>query len=467
MLGRLARILATFATLTAAALASTPAATGSTTHQSGVLTMPDVITQGLTARASVALSPAVKGRVVVLQVRVAGAWRAVARGAENREGLVAWRVNTTLSGIRSFRVRAQATKTLPPYVSAPSRTRIATLRLVSTGPDAAAQPTLSDDGSLVAYVAEDPDGSHWADIRLWRRATGTVEVVTSGDGESLDPALTGDGSQLFFDSTANDLDGEHAHRDLFVHPVDGSGFTRLTSGNANSSFPQPTSDGSLVAFTSTATDLAPDTVAHLQVFVLDTELESIARVTNGNGNSDFPAISDDGSRVVFSSTATDLLGAPGVDGWSDIFSLDAGVTTSLAAGDGDSNGTTMSRDGNTVAFQSLASDLLGKRAEPRRDVFVVKDGTMRRLGARLLGGAQPALSGDGTLIAFAGVGQDGMGRLVMSDLTGSTSYAVLPTAASAPAVSETGRFVVFVTPEALTTDDTDAGSDVYVWDRGY
>jgi len=467
MIGWPSRFVVVIVSLAAAALASPLPANGNEVRQAGSLVMPDVVTEGLPARASATLTPAVHGRVVALQVRNARAWRTVARGEENRAGEVRWRLDTTLTGQRLFRLRAHPTTTLPTYVSATVRVQVATLQRVSDGTDSASQPTISDDGSVIAYTAEDPEGAHWPDIRLWRRTTGVVEVVTNGDGDSVDPALSGDGSLLFFDSVANDLDGAHAHRDIFVRPVDGSGFTRLTSGNANSSLPHPTTDGSLVAFTSFATDFAPATAPHLQIYIYDGALDQVSRVTNGDGNSDFPSISDDGGRVVFSSTATDLLGAPAGDAWSDIFSAEGGVTTALAAGDGDSEWTTMSRDGSTVAFQSLATDLLGKRTDLRRDVFVVRDGTIRRLGGRLLGGAQPALSGDGSLIAFSSIGQDGLGRLVFRDLTGSSSYAVLPVAALQPRASGTGRYVVFTTTDALEPGDTDATPDVYLWDRGF
>ena len=406
-----------------------------------------------------------RGRQVELQVRDNGTWKTLAKDRESRQGRVSWQVDTKLSGRHLFRLRATATTTLPTYVSPTTAVQIATLRRVSRGADAAYHPTISDDGGIIAYSTESSDGSRFSDIRLWRGTTGKVEVAVSGDGDSANPALSGDGSQLFFDSVAS-LDGAHAARDIFVHPVDGIGFARLTTGNGPSGYPRTTTDGRFVVFVSWATDLVPGTVQHQQVYQLDRQSGVITRITNGDANSDFPVVSDDGGRVVFTSTAADLLTTPDSDGLSDVYSSSGGTTDGLAAGDGNSFWTAISGDGTTVAFHSDAGDLVSGDTNATRDVFVARTGSLTRLSAAWSGAAQPALSGDGSFISYAAFTKNGSPRLVFQSLTSTRSYAALPANAQAPEVSLTGRYVAFTSGDGLVGSDTNGVSDVYLWDRG-
>ena len=70
-------------------------------------------------------------------------------------------------------------------------------------------PSISDDGRYVVYesVASDlvtPD-SGLSDIFIYDTLTGTTEFVVHGNGNSGQPAISGDGSTIFFTSLATDL----------------------------------------------------------------------------------------------------------------------------------------------------------------------------------------------------------------------------------------------------------------------
>ncbi len=436
-------------------------------QQGGTLRIADVLTRGLPARASATLTPAVPGRAVDLQMRKDGTWRTVATDHESRAGWVSWRTTTFLKGAQRFRLRAAPTRTLPAYVSEVEPVQVATLRRLSSDGDQAFAPTISDDGGAVAWVAGSPTGAHNSDIRLWRRSTGTVDVVTTGDADSFSPALSGDGTELFFDSLADNLDGANPFGQVYVHPVGGMGVSRVTDGNQWSLFGRPTDDGSQIVFLSFATDLVPGPQqGPQQVFLLDRGSGDYTRITNGNGQSDQPAIAGDGSRVVLSSSATDLL-PPDPNFHYDIYLWSGGTLTRSATGNGDSSLPTISDDGATFAFDSFASDLVAGDRNDSFDVFVVRNGQTSRASAGMARATSPALSGDGSLLAFSGATKADDAVVVLKTLGGTTTYAPLLTDSGDPQVSETGRFVAFVSFDRLVPADTNTVADVYLWDRGF
>ena len=270
--------------------------------------------------------------------------------------------------------------------------------------------------------------------------------------------------------------------------------------------PSVSDDGQRVAFYSTATELTPDldTNGTFDVFVRDrgagtTTLVSVAAAGGaGDSYSFFPDLSGDGRYVAFESVAGDL--APGdAPGWKDIFrrDLQLGVTELVSAGasgavpNGASQQPSISADGSRVAFESTATNLGPPDTGPTRDVYVrdLVTGvtTMASLkstgGQSILGSSRPALSADGTMVAFEGSG------LVPLDLNGATDVHVRDLVAGTttrvstdgvgregngystdPAISADGRFVAFssVADNLLLEDHAPwPYRQVYVKDRSY
>lgn len=210
-------------------------------------------------------------------------------------------------------------------------------------------------------------------------------------------------------------------------------------GNGPSVRPSVSFDGSQIAFDSGATNLIPgggiDANGALDVFVRDRttgslELVSRQNLADGGGlanSASFTAaISRDGRHVAFTSAATNLIpgGGPDVNGirW-DIFVFDRATQglelvsrQAVAAGgaqaDFDSENPVISGDGNFIAFQSLARNLGG--AEPDglfTDIFVLDRTTgsldwICRQGMAEGGAAannsclNPSISADGRFVAF-------------------------------------------------------------------
>jgi len=90
------------------------------------------------------------------------------------------------------------------------------------------------------------------------------------------------------------------------------------AANASSSWPSISDDGRYVAFQSGATNLAgTDLDVYRDVFVRDRQLGVTTRLSNRNFESEMPAISGDGQRVVFHTRANNIL-ASDTNGLQDV-----------------------------------------------------------------------------------------------------------------------------------------------------
>ncbi|MGH2537890.1 MAG: TolB family protein, partial [Candidatus Promineifilaceae bacterium] len=137
-----------------------------------------------------------------------------------------------------------------------------------------------------------------------------------------------------------------------------------TQGNYDSGLSSVSADGRYVAFTSGASNLvAGDTNGLFDVFVHDRDSGQTSRVSvasdgaEGNGVSDWPSISADGRYVAFQSLASNLVGDD-TNGYLDVFihDRDSGQTSRVSVawdgdeGNGDSWEPSISADGRYVAF---------------------------------------------------------------------------------------------------------------------
>jgi Tol biopolymer transport system component len=304
------------------------------------------------------------------------------------------------------------------------------------------EPSISSDGQLVAFlslasnlVANDTNGVY--DIFVHDRATGLTERVSvdstgaQANGYSVAPSLSADGRFVAFASDATNLvaGDTNGFTDIFVHDrvtgvtervsVDSSGGEGDGASNGRTSL---SSDGAIVAFDSDATNFVPgDTNGALDVFVHDRSSGTTERVSvrsNGNqGNSISYAasLSADGKVVAFQSLATNLV--PFDSNFTlDVFVHDrrtatterVSVDSSGGQGNKESELAWISADGNRVAFQSDASNLVAGDTNVVSDVFIHdrSSGLTERVsvdsgGAQANGGSrQPSLAADGLSVAF-------------------------------------------------------------------
>lgn len=264
-------------------------------------------------------------------------------------------------------------------------------------------------------------GEYSSTVLVSKSSTGA-----SATGASRLPVLSGDAGYAFFQSQASNL-GVRAQdivaRDLASGSVSvvsvglGGAAANGASGSAVSS-----ESGRYVAFVSDASNLVADdgNGAH-DVFVADRTTGTITAVSVGvsgrtaDGDSHSPSISGDGRYVAFVSSASDLV-AGDAAGHHDVFVRDlVGGTTSRLSNavsgvpaNGDSSAPAISLDGSTVAFSSLASDLVAGDSNGVSDVFVVArtGGPVRRASIAsdgrqaALSSFSPSLDRTGTRVAF-------------------------------------------------------------------
>jgi Tol biopolymer transport system component len=280
-----------------------------------------------------------------------------------------------------------------------------------SGNGASRNPALSADGSIVAFesdasdlVAGDANGA--TDVFTRDLGTGITRLASvnsagTGNASSSFPTLSADGTRVAFVSNASDLVpvDTNLSPDVFVRDLP-AGPTRLASinrdgtdsGNSPSGRSYLTLSGRFVAFQSSANDLVPEpSFGPENVYLRDleagvTRLVSVNTASVGANHSlselylppDSPAgfqvASDDGRYVVFTSDSQDLV--TGISYPCDVTpcrqvylrDLQAGTTTILSASPdgtmaGDRSvpdfpgGGQISADGRVTVFTSNASNL--------------------------------------------------------------------------------------------------------------
>jgi len=265
---------------------------------------------------------------------------------------------------------------------------------VGAGVEATAVPSMSADGSVVAFDCANllPDNRQLVHDVFTRNVTaGTTALVSANNpafSSQTPDGITGltpscvstNGRFVAFYSDAENLVSNDTNgcRDVFVRDLI-AGVNLLVSVNTNgnasgdgiSTDPAISGDGRYVAFTSAADNLVVvDTNRSQDVFVRDmlagtTTLVSLSTdgVDSGNGDSFSPAISANGRYVLFHSKASNLATGSFGSGIENLFCRDmqTGITYALTAA---SSGVgvysaAMTPDGQSVAFIGTAPGISG------------------------------------------------------------------------------------------------------------
>jgi uncharacterized repeat protein (TIGR01451 family) len=215
---------------------------------------------------------------------------------------------------------------------------------------------ISDDGRFVVYssFADNlvPGLQFDHQVYLRDRTTGTTERISEdaagnpGDGTSILPKVSLDGRFVAFQTNAGNLigDGNHESHILVKDRVTGA-FERVSATSTGepadqlSEHPDITPDGRFVTFFSLATNLVPgDTNNRRDIFVRDRQTGTVVRVSvstageEGDSESQWPSISDDGLVTAFQSNANNLV--PGANGG--IFAHDDRLAADLSVAKSDS-----------------------------------------------------------------------------------------------------------------------------------
>jgi Tol biopolymer transport system component len=341
-------------------------------------------------------------------------------------------------------------------------------------------PRISGDGRFIVFqavVESGPEPTPWQVIVLDRRdsAARVASVDASGrpaDGHCTQAAISADGTTVVFESQATNLgegpDANGATADIYRVRLAGGPVSRVSvtsdgtqPAEGHSVTPSVSADGRHIAFTSTAAldchaastcagaSSGPNRVP--EIFLRDTEANTTSRISRtgsgrrADGASSWPVVSGSGRYVAFVSEASDLVRGDG-NGQADIFLHDTatGVTELVSrrpdgkAGNGPSRLPAIGWDADTIAFQSLASDLVCAKGCRRdeQDINLLWDVFLfdRSSGAML------RASADG------------------SDEWMAPSHA--------PSIDGFARVLVFRSRHPINLEDGPNDADLFIWMRG-
>jgi Tol biopolymer transport system component len=405
-------------------------------------------------------------------------------------------------------------------------------------------PVLSADGNWVAYstqatnlVAGKRDGNGLSDVVLYSLPSASARLVTLHPpglgsvtplGASRAVDVSADGRYSVFTSLASNLvpgqQDTNGVPDVFLYDRGLRQITRVSREAGSADFGLGISaDGRFVVYQSTSTGTVPGQVdtnaadeGGSDVFLFDrttgaTTLVSHAAgspVTTGNHASGFARISADGTWILFSSAATDLVAgqnpSPSVYN-AYLYDRNTGQVVLLSHKFGDpsqpANGGSfpagLSADGQVILLLSLATDLIpdltpNQDTNGESDAFVVdRTAGITSLVSRTatdptsaVGVFDAVLSADGGTVAFLSdsnevvPGQTGLDdtNLFLHDL-GSGEIRLVSHAAGSPAdtrgasrpfsLSADGRWVAFASTGGLVAGqiNTTGTYNVFLYDR--
>jgi len=265
----------------------------------------------------------------------------------------------------------------------------------------AGSPSISANGDVVVFESTATnlvanDSNNISDIFAWYRRTGEIQRVSvASDGTQSNgsynrkPKVSANGRFVVFESSATNLDpaATIGAQRIYLRDLQ-AGATEVVSISSTGTIstgsnPVVSSDGRYVAFHSSNALVPNDSNGTEDVYIRDRESETTecASVHTdgiiGNSHSVSADISRDGRYVAFASYATNLVAGDSGIG-VDIFERDRqlGTTTRVTFGaDGfeansHSEAPKYSGDGNVLAFNSFATNLLSGVTTTQQEVFL-------------------------------------------------------------------------------------------------
>lgn len=171
-------------------------------------------------------------------------------------------------------------------------------------------PSINSNGTLIAFRSDaninggNPDGNR--EIYLYDSSTmTTTQITNTTSGDSANPSINYNGTRIAFESTANINGGNpDGNLEIYLYDTINNMFTQITSTPSGfNRDPSINADGTLIAFSSDGDFVANNPDGSDEIYVFDTSLGIYTQLTDGQDDSDNPAISADGTTVAFDSTA--------------------------------------------------------------------------------------------------------------------------------------------------------------------
>jgi Tol biopolymer transport system component len=238
--------------------------------------------------------------------------------------------------------------------------------------------SITPDGHFVAFYGPNPVNSN-PYLYVWDSQAAITIYTNTATGAINNLVISPDGNRIVYSTSA----GFYA-----VDRAANANWQIGASVSGSHAGLQFSGDARFLVYSTTNAQVAFDTNGVADVYLYDFVTRNNFLVSQGNpsgaasGPSDFPAISNDGRFVAYRSTATNLV--TGVtNGVPNVFLYDrqTGATTLLSAntsgmaGNNRSFAPQFSGDGQTVVFQSWASDLIPQDYNQANDLIAIKIAT--------------------------------------------------------------------------------------------
>ncbi len=283
-------------------------------------------------------------------------------------------------------------------------------QITNTAAGGSFAPTLNAGGTVIAFISEEDlvppgNGDGNREMFLWDSVTGFAQLTTSAAGAASGPSINAAGTRVAFSSTA-DLTGGNADGNSEVFLWDsGGGLTQITStlsppagplfspfGSGRASL---SDDGSRMVFSS-AGDLAGNNAdGSVELFLWQ----------EGGGFTQLTDTADPFENVNASidaaGTAACFQRGLNLPGNAELWLWNAGGLAQLTlSADGSSGPSSISADGTRVAFD-FGGDLTGGNPDGNGEIFLYEGGSFRQITDTPGGGTgAPNINDDGTRIGF-------------------------------------------------------------------
>ncbi|MBI3783788.1 MAG: PD40 domain-containing protein [Deltaproteobacteria bacterium] len=327
----------------------------------------------------------------------------------------------------------------------------------------------------------------WRSLMLVAGLTWQVSAVSAGifqvtnGGFNSGPTISGDGRYVVFGSSYNPGGVNPFGFNVLRYDMLLNKFTAITSDGASD--PVISTNGRYIAFTSSADYTKRNADGSDDIFRYDTKhrhFQQLTRDKNGDGSSELAAISGDGKRVAFETTSN--LRGRNSDFSNEVYLFNRSGNIALSVdpnGDGESHTPALSGDGTVVAFVST-SDLTGHNADFSQELFVY-DVTQHDLSQITIdnnGDGEtdlPQVSGDGRFITFisssnvGGLNPDFASAIYLRNRTG---YLTIVTATpsgpfdgDAPTINDDGKWIAFLAGYDITGGNPDHNGEILLYNR--
>jgi Tol biopolymer transport system component len=358
-------------------------------------------------------------------------------------------------------------------------------------------PSTNRDGTRVAFesdrnlTGQNPDGS--VQIFLWAVGPSFIQITRTTRPSGLaprtnaQPSITADGSTIAFVSNRN-LTGDHPHSNFEAFLwVQDFGFLSVTTttGVINNQLPAISADSARLAFQSNGNMTGGNPDANVEIYAWDSDagLTQITNTIGGGGgflNNDLPSMSGDASRIAFVSNRDLTQTGRNADNNFEIFlwAPDTGFRQITDTRGGLNTQPSINRTGTRIAFVSNRN-LTMENPDSSFQIFLWIDGTGFRQLTNSRGGItfQPSISRDGTRVAFISdrnlTGQnpgldrqvflwvEGMGLRQITTSTGGGGLSHYQ-----PAISGDGRRIAFSSNRNPTGQNPDGNHEIFLWTEG-